>query len=213
MTAEGDLELLSAFLDEELSVEEMQKLRERLLSEPELRAAYDAMKADDEVLLEFASQIDTAPLPDETAGLIAVAVPVQQRAYGFFASAAAVLLLLGGYFFIQEQPIGYAWLDQLESGNVIETPEGNARVIATFLHADGRYCREAERADKRAVFCRTAGDWQLMVEARTNHTPSGTYAPAGNNGMNTVDAFVSEYMAGMVLTAEEERIVIENNWQ
>lgn len=213
MSTESDLEVLSAFLDEELSQAEMQKVRERLVSDPEFRAAYDALKTSDEALLGFAAQIDTTPLPADTSRLIAADEPPAQRAYGFFASAAAVVLLLGGYFVMQEQPAGYAWLDSLESGKVVDTPEGAAQVIASFRHADGRYCREAETAGRRGIFCRTAGNWQLMVETQTNHAPSGTYAPAGNNGVNNVDAYVSENMAGMVLTAEQERSAIDSHWQ
>jgi hypothetical protein len=213
MISEQDIEQISAYLDDELSSEEMQKVRQRLLQDPAFREEFDAMKGGDEMLVQFSGSIDTTPVPERVKQLLGKSEESGQHAYGFFASAAAVLLLIGGLFVLQERPAPYAWLDSLESGKAFESANGTVEVIATFNHKDGRVCREAKTNGKRAVFCRTSDDWQMVLEVAASDAPNGTYQPAGVSNIHDIDRFVRENMQGLVLTLEEEQALMQNHWQ
>lgn len=219
--AEKDIELLSAYLDGELDAAQTKALKERMLAEPHLRRELEAMQSADEMLSAFAGQIDDRPLPEALDRIIGESEGtqgghVQQQAYGFFAAAAAVFLLVGGFFITQEQPEDFAWLDDLPSGKRLETENGYVEVIATFRQVDGSICREVISPTNQAVLCRSesevreGADWQIMLDVARSDVPAGSFQPAGAN--QAIDAYVSEHIDGAVLSAEEERQLIENNW-
>lgn len=72
-----DLELLSAYLDEELDPAETRALQQRLAQEPALQAQLDELKANDAALMDTFDAINQDPLPEGLANLLKEA-PVEE---------------------------------------------------------------------------------------------------------------------------------------
>ena len=88
---ERDLELLSQYMDGELSVEAAQDLRQRLIAEPQLRASLERMqKADQSVKQAF---IGTDAVPAGIAAMLAPAGSGHTRT-GWFRGAIAASLVV-----------------------------------------------------------------------------------------------------------------------
>ena len=97
---EQDYELLSQYIDGELAADQAQTLRHRLMSEPELRAAYDQLcSVNDEIREAFnAPGLDAVP-PRVSALLENCHAASQSRRAGWGFAVAASLLDATGLLF------------------------------------------------------------------------------------------------------------------
>ena len=70
MSTEQDIELLSQYIDSELSADQTQALRKRLLAEPELRASYDSLRAANEQLKAHFNTAAVTEIPANVSNLL-----------------------------------------------------------------------------------------------------------------------------------------------
>ncbi len=212
MTSDGDLMLLSAFVDGELDGDDLTRFRERLLKEPELRRELDAIRAADDLMKSYAGQIDEKPVPKEIQTLVRVGSG--RSAIKLSAIAAAVFLVaVGSFFMVPQSPIDYAAVDNLVSGQRLDTGDDYIEVIASFRQHDGGICRELVTTAVHQIVCRQDGRWRTEVEVSRQEMPSNSYQPAGAGDISVIDAYIDEHKAGLTIEAGEERQLIEKNWQ
>jgi len=93
------------------------------------------------------------------------------------------------------------------SGTRTAVEAGEIAMIASFVNADGDFCREFE-FDRRnsetivSVACRTDSGWQPRLAVVAAGTPDTGYAPASS--LETLDAYLGAIGAGAPLSLEEE---------
>lgn len=212
MISEEDLLLLSAFEDGELEGQQLLSLRRRLLREPELRRELDAIRSTDRKLRDYASGMDSTPVPASISRL--VRAPVSKSAVKLFAAAAAMFVMtIGTYFVIPtEKDTDYDILATIESGQTIDLGDSYIEVLASFQHIDGRYCREMINNESHWIVCLTDGSWTSVINATRLDLPEGVYQPAGGDSA-AIDSYVRDHMAGSVIERAQERRLMQNDWQ
>ncbi len=224
-----DYELLSQYIDGELAADQAQALRRRLLAEPELRAAYDSMRATDNRVRRAFEGAWTEQVPDKVSALLtrAPAASSQRRAAWGVAVAASVLATAGLL-------LNPEWRDTDAGDNALAavlegTPSGGSgwqlledgrqvRPVLSFAHVDGSWCREyllsQDGATYRGVACRTGGQWVTRnVDAQTQPGDATAYRPAGAGDADAVAAFISQNGAGIPLSRSEEADLIARQWR
>lgn len=98
-------------------------------------------------------------------------------------------------------------LDSLPSGERVAVDGGEVSAIASFLDADGAFCREFE-FDRAAlgtlvsVACRTDDGWQARFAVVAPGADETGYAPASS--LETLDAYLGAIGAGAPLTLDDE---------
>jgi anti-sigma factor RsiW len=106
-----------------------------------------------------------------------------------------------------EEPGIDAALGRLAAGERGAAGAGEVAIIASFLTADGAFCREFEYdapdgATLVSVACRADGGWQTQLAVVTGSTGAGGYAPASS--LETLDAYLTAIGAGAPMSAAEE---------
>lgn len=161
-----------------------------------------------------ANQPDTVDTPSP-----AVAAPANLNRRPLLAAASAAALALGLGWWWLHQPEGNltatetAALDMLPSGEAQPFDDsGDLVMIASFLTADGGFCREYEVVQPETVrvvlACEEEGGWQQRF-ASTTDTGDESYRPA--SGADTIDDALEAIGATGVMTPEEEAARLAQN--
>jgi hypothetical protein len=91
----------------------------------------------------------------------------------------------------------------------------------SFLHVDGRYCRQYELSFETgnglAAYACTAGDGRWHIEKEAEMTPVRTnepnaIRPAGESGVKIIDDAVGTVIRGDVLEPDRELALIHRGW-
>lgn len=193
-------EKLSAFLDRELSAEEMQAIREALATDPGLVDRLASLAAVDEQVRSQAEAIDSIPMPDSLTRLLEpdhadnVIRPSRwnrwvQPLREHVALAASIALVTGmavGYLGNEgissngDSAYPLAVLDSVSSGNEIHLEDGSLFVSRfTFLDQQDRYCRQfavrGEQGSTENIACRSgSGDGRREDRREGNWTLMAT---------------------------------------
>ncbi len=235
----SDDELLSAYLDGELSAEREAELERRLEAIPALALKLERLSEANAALRDAYAPVAEEPMPQRVLDAIrrkpgTVRLPL--------AVAASVTLAIGVMLGLLIAPQNDTPLTGLLTGNgdvargsglhdTLETwPSGNARAIGADLMAtpvlsfesrEGGYCREIEIAgadvSAAALACRSDGGWRvealgiLAVPAQGGGQPGGEFRPAGQ-ASSAIDAAIDERILGDPLDAAAEAELIESAW-
>jgi hypothetical protein len=225
---EQDYELLSQYIDGELAADQAQTLRHRLMSEPELRAAYDQLcSVNDEIRETFnAPGLDAVP-PRVSALLENGRAASQSRRAGWGFAVAASLLAATGLLLnpdwrqtdsdvqfasvLDSTPSGIAEWEMLEDGRQLKP-------VLSFAHVDGSWCREfllnEDGATYRGIACRSDQNWVTTVLDAQDAPGSATeYRPAGAGDSDKVATFIADNASGIALSRTEESDLIARRWQ
>lgn len=184
----NDLEMLSAYLDNELNEGQRTALEQRLELEPELQQQLACLKQSDAMARSYFSEINSQPLPLNIEAMILNARAGDQNtqakptariltwpkfkapSWGL-ASAASVLLAVG--FWMNQSPsvsdIDSKLLSALEtvpSGTFIDiNAELKIEIIASYQDHQGVVCRylleHSPQNSNPAMACFVQGRWQL----------------------------------------------------
>lgn len=221
-------DLLSAYLDGALPVDETTAVEAALEAEPALRARLQRLAGVDAALRGAYGPIADDPLPERLvaaarAGRAPVAAlrskPSPRFAGWRPAAIAASAALLGGAVLGAALSGGGAQiadgatpsralaaaLSITESGGEMTDRALRVRPIMTFRATNGSVCREFLAATKgeaaRGVACREGGAWRVAVLAA--EAPADGYQPAsGEDG--PVAAYVEAVIDGAPLLGEDE---------
>ena len=241
MMNDSDMDMLSRYIDGELSVDERESFEKRLIAEPALRAAFEqAQKLDAKLKTTFHAR-GTDSVPPRIAAMLGatsgnvVAFPSRPRKRVQFAIAASVAAVCGVLITqnMQNSAPGLPELlqeDLLLSQALESTPSmatgwetladgRQLRPVLTFPSTAGSWCREyllsTADNDWRGVACRDAeGAW--ITEALGSESflnPGDAYRPAGAGDSDQIATFIGENAADIALSRGQEADVIANNWQ
>jgi hypothetical protein len=209
-------EVLSAYLDNELSVDQRSAVELRLKSDSVARARLEEMGAVDVALRQS--------LPAETSRvdrLIAV-TQTQRRSLApqvFAIAAAAVFGLFLGRFAMSDSSDAFAInreqalvLETRVSGERVSTRDGAVEVVLTLQSDAGDLCRQFRVSPENVdvLACRNGEAGWIMVAAQPAPTESA-YIPAG--GASPIDAAMDRLGPAEALDAERERALISNEWR
>lgn len=207
-------EVLSAYLDDELSVGQRSAVELRLKSDSAARARLEDMGAVD-VALRQAFPAEKSHMDR----LVAVTQAKTQAPRVFAIAAAAVLGLFLGRFAMNDSRDAFAIsreqalvLDTRVSGERFSTREGAVEVVLTFQSDAGDLCRQFRLSPESVdVFaCRNSEAGWYMVAAQP--APIGSaYIPAGAS--SPIDAAISQLGPGEALDVEQERALINSEWR
>lgn len=84
------------------------------------------------------------------------------------------------------------------------------QIVGSFRDGNGRFCREfevgsGEKNRSLAVACQADGQWTVEVALKT--TRGDLYKPASSTSV--IDNYLEEIGAGAVMSASEERTLLE----
>jgi hypothetical protein len=238
---EQDHQLLSRYIDGELSLIERRAVEKRLDSEPALQAQLDKLEQvqallgnafpvapQDKRLDEIASLLETpqstvVPFP----GQREKQAPRRQRQFAMAASLAAaigVVALQGVQTGVQGLSVAQFLESTPSSGDNWTTLEdGNeARALLSFQNNEGGWCREyisrgvgnSAGNSLHAVACRENQEWIVKVASETGLLGnSELYQPASAADTDTVAHFIDREARDIPLDATTEQRLIESDWQ
>ena len=230
-------EMLSAFLDAQLSPAQMDIVRQQLLEDEQLTERLADLAMVDTLVQQHYAQIDQRPLPDALLQLLddtadrssaqIIQFPWWQRAQQQLqrhAAAVACIALFAGYGVSQlslQPPVTLAALDQQVLQLLNTVPSGSAYSVAqqqltprlSFINQQGDFCRQfaLQSASEQAehIACRIQGKWQLKATLATERSShTGQYQTA--SGGSALDDILDSLMAGPALSvAAEQQYLIE----
>ncbi|MDX5329287.1 MAG: hypothetical protein LPK06_10945 [Marinobacter sp.] len=230
-------EVLSAFLDNELSEPEMNAVRDQIALDPALADRLAELASVDAELQRHYGAIDQQPMPDGVTRLLAqaapenrpdnvVAFPWWRRLKEHSGKAVAAAVVAG---FAMTQWLGSpavddpAWpsiaqaLEQQPSGQAYEVgSDTTVMPRLTFRSQAGDWCRQfrvntATRALEQ-IACRDGmGDWNIVAEAEVPLTPESSGYQTASGGQ-VMDDELDRLMAGQPLARDEEADVMRGLW-
>lgn len=230
-----DDEILSAFIDGELAVDQLTSTRARLLAEPRLRARYDRLKCVDERLRGALHAAGGDSVPEHIRQLLTPeeaetgSLATMRRAGWGLAIAATILAVSG-------QLLNPQWRNaddnrDAEIASILEMtpsrgsgweslPGGDTlRPVLSFRSNSGTWCREyLLRADDgawRGVACREDRVWRTRVisDVGEREFAEDRYRPAGAGDSDSITTFIDRHAADVPLSAREEAALIDSEWR
>jgi hypothetical protein len=229
-----DDQTLSAFLDNELSAQEMERVRSAIAQNEDLAIRLAELSEVDLLVKQHAEQIDAMPLSkplektlgkqtNDTVVSLSKWQKIKQASRKQLAVAAgiAVLFTVGVASLTQqqqlniEQPIANA-LEQQLSGD--KTNIDSARSLTaqlSFINSTGDFCRQytlyQQQTQQSHIACKEHGTWQLKVSTEQKPYDQQTYSLASNT--SALDTFIDNTIKGQPLDRTLEQQARENKWQ
>ena len=233
---EQDYELLSQYIDGELSDAAALDLRKRLLAEPELRAAYERLRSVDARLRAAFNTAEAEAVPERISAMLRnaptreEALPGRRRAHWGLAVAASLvaataLLLTPDWRQAPDPAGGNELLAELLENTPSRSqgwdplPDGReVRPLLSFRSTAGQWCREylLQDADAtlRGVACREQGAWHTEALAAETFVDQGSeYRPAGATQADDVNAWIDANAEDIPLSPDQEAALIARDWQ
>ena len=98
-------------------------------------------------------------------------------------------------------------LETQPSGQRLSMSDGEIALIASFMNADGEFCREFEVEDLNSetvvsVACRMEAEWQPRFSLMASGSSDNDYAPASS--LETLDAYLNAIGASAPLSLQDE---------
>lgn len=216
-------EQLSAFLDAELSLAEMEQVRQALASQPELADRLAQLAEVDSRVQQFAATIGQQELSPALAERLrsfesAKVLPFQRRPLTWLAAAASVTALA---FLVQfgsagsgtdPWPLVQQGLEQSASGQQLSLADGQKlEVQFSFLAQNGHYCRvyqlSSDSTVQQQLACRDQ-QWTL-IHSESRAQQQG-YQTASHS--DSFDAVLDKQMSGTALSPQQERQLLQQGW-
>lgn len=230
-------ETLMAFVDGELSPEEMSRVEAALRQQPALEAKVEQQRALRRELHASFESIMNAPLPDALRqsvmnapvslqwrfghalrglfaprALIWTAVPAAALAcgvvVGVMLDGGSSLMGTRGNALVARGSLASALNQQLASTQTGQGPQ----IGISFRDKSGHYCRTFNASDLAGIACRDAGDWNIAAISQSPKEPSGAYATAGSAMPDLVRNAVQGMIAGSPLDAADEKQARDQGW-
>jgi hypothetical protein len=236
---EQDYQLLSQYLDQELSESQTHALTQRLAAEPQLRDTLKRLQQVDSTLKSTFSGPEVEAVPPAIEAMVAgtqpriIPLPHKRTANWGFAVAASLLVATSALLVTQWQqspapdstPLAVNALPRAleqsrSSGNEWEVlPDGSQfRAVLSFRSNAGQWCREywlaGSQGNQHGVACRNGGSWVTKVQVTAQlGGGSGEYRPAGAGDSDQVAEFMASYAADIAVSMAEEAELIARQWQ
>lgn len=225
-------EELAAFADGELDEPRRAEVAEAVAADPALAADVGRHRAlRDKLTAHFAPVLDQ-PVPESLSALLGgaearvadLAAARQRKAargvprWSWIAVPALAASLALAVFLPRGSsvPEGYAGpqLAAVLDDQLVATQASDApmRVLLSFRHAGGQYCRAFSGEARSGIACKDATGWQLEASAPGGGAQQGDYRMAGSSSA-AIMARAQEMATGPALSAEEERAAKARRWR
>lgn len=228
---EQDFELLSQYLDGELSQQEALQVKQRLLSEPALNKQFRELKAFQENVRNVIPGFESEPMGDKLTSLLALDgdeskenesnTKVQSWAansgwkYNFSLAASIMLVAVMGIFVLNssdESQTGLKFQDSLfsslKSNESWSSNDGlELMIVQSYLDETDALCREYFAKDaehsEHGISCFDNGSWDKQVFELKFNQSSAHYVTASASDESGVEAFLKSKTL-TTLSSEEE---------
>jgi hypothetical protein len=230
---EQDYELLSQYLDQELSPADANQLEQRLVAETALQAKLAELQTLQYQLQDTYSNAAAGPVPSDISALLQdsppriVQLPHRRVAnWGFALAASLVVAVAATQLAQQSQQPGIDTLLSVALDNNPSRGSGwetladgrNVRPVLSFQDTSGAWCREYLLTDKgtdwHGVACRDGDAWTTTVVASTElGDSSAAYRPAGASDSDTIADFIGLNATDIPLDARQEAELIARGWE
>lgn len=231
-------EKLSAFLDTELSPNDMEAIREALEVDDDLVMRLAELSQVDQWVVENAQQIDSTPVPIKLTQLAQqidtgkspnnvvqlsnwkLAKAKINTPMSLAASVVlAVTVGIATMTYQGERTISNEIVNILDSSISGETSltAGNAQVTAqlSFANQDGNLCRQylliKDQANLTNIACKENNNWHLHASIQTNDLNTQSYQTASKD--QNLEQVIDGMIAGAPLNREQEQSAILKQWQ
>lgn len=216
MLSEQDSELISKSLDGQLSAQQDKAFKQRLLQEPLLNQQYQQLKANDEKLKAAFASMDEKPLPAELDELLKAESPAKFNVRYLAVAASLLAVSFISYYGFEQTPNSNmhpalaSALDTTPSMTPSNLDDDTQFIVnQTFLHRDGRLCREFLKQDKksktRGVACKKKNKWRKVVEETSILEGDQHYVTASDESQSQVSDFINQNLKGEPLSTSEEK--------
>lgn len=234
-------EILMAYVDGELLVEEMHRVDAELARNPELRSYVDRQMALRGALRKAFTTVLDEPLPERLTAAVVKPASLRWRLReairGFaarrfvvqsgipVAAALACGLVIGVLLtrpdganigsadgnLVAKGALAEALSQQLASQSVASA---HAKVFVSFRDKSGHYCRTFEAGSESGVACHESGNWQIAALARFEGEAgsASAYQPAASAMPDFVRKAVADMISGAPLDAAAEREARDRGW-
>jgi hypothetical protein len=231
-------EQLSAFLDAELSPNDMEAIRQALEVDDDLVMRLAELSQVDQWVVENAQQIDLIPVPIKLTQLAQQIDKGQspnnvvqlsrwklakKRINTPISLAASVVLAvtvgIATITYQGEQTISNEIVSILDSSisGEISFAADNTRVKAqlSFANQDGNLCRQylliKDQANSTNIACKENNNWHLRASIQTNDLNIQSYRTASKD--QNLEQVIDGMIAGAPLNREQEQSAILKQWQ
>ena len=223
----SDSEIISAFLDNELSELEVANFKKRQQEDVLFANEFAEYSENDLALKQHVSLIDNVPVPESIMNLLTE--PEQDkvasnsnvfqlagRTHPKWLSIAASFLIIAflapvfWYSSNQDSPSLAYILSSEVSGQTIAL-DGNARValVMSFKDRQGNFCREyrlsQSTGSEQTVACNINGKWETQVSDRIQAAVSQAYQTASSASSAEIERWLDENMVDIPFSTQMER--------
>jgi hypothetical protein len=226
----SDIEIISAFLDNELSEAERSHFEERLITDEAFAQAFAAHSENEQALQQAFSAINETPIPDSILNLLRESEKEMPASKGkvvelnnwrgskwlpIAASFLIVALALPAWLTMNEQdgPKVASVLDSELSGQTIEIDASTSlALVMSFSDKQGHFCREylflQSSITEQRVACKIDDVWHTKVSDMIDAVGGNNYQVASGEGANKIEMWLDLNMLGIPLStsAEEENL-------
>jgi hypothetical protein len=231
-------EKLSAFLDAELSPNDMETIREALEVDDDLVMRLAELSQVDQWVVENAQQIDLTPVPIRLTQLAQqidngqssnnvvqlsnwklAKIKINTRMSLAASVVLAVTVGIATMTYQGEQTISNEIVSILDSSISGETrlTTDNTRVKAqlSFANHDGGLCRQylliKDQANSTNIACKENNNWYIHTSIQTNDLNTQSYQTASKD--QRLEQVIDGMIAGAPLNREQEQNAILQQWQ
>lgn len=223
----SDTEMISAFLDDELSEEERRDVKERLVKDEAFAKCFAEFNAGDQALKQTFSVIDDTPIPDSILSLLRESekkVPVntnnvlsfkrwQQAKWLPIAASFLIIVLALPVLLTMNQPSGLtvaSVLDTQVSGQIIEiSASTEVELLMSFNDNQGNFCREyvfsQSAQTEQRIACKVDGVWQTQISDSVVGVSGNNYQAASAGGSDKIEGWLDANMVGIPFSTKMEQ--------
>ncbi len=229
----SDIEMLSAYLDNELEDAERQNFEERLAKDKDLADAFAKYSSNDQSYKHAFTAIDETPIPNSILSLLAesekeISADSQKNivelknwhASKWMPIAASLLIFavsLPLFFKMSEldSPTLATVLNSQSSGQTIELDGSiTLNLVMSFNDQQGHFCREyiftQPNNSEQRVACKIDGMWQTQVIGKLEMVNGNHYQAAGSAGSEQIESWLDANMSGIPFGLETEQEILES---
>lgn len=223
----SDSELISAFLDNELSELELASFKKRLQEDVRFADDFTQYSENDLALKLQASVIDGTPVPESIMNLLAESEQKTQTSDSNIVQLASwkhpKWLSIAASFLIVTLVTPMLWyantqndqslasvLSSEVSGQTVTLEAGKiVALVMSFKDRQGNFCREyrLSQADgsEQTIACNIDGTWQTQISDAILLDNRQAYQTASSSSSEKIEAWLDENMADIALSIEIER--------
>jgi len=228
---QSDTELISAFLDGELSDNERKQFEQRLSEDQDFATNFANFSENDQALLAAYSKIDDTPIPSAILDILAEPaqsndVPQnnerqdnvvelsswrQSKWLAVAASFLVIALALPLLMTKNEQSLADVLDSEVSGQTVVINSSTSVELVMSFSDSQGQFCREyvtteAAKKMQHQIACKLNGRWQTQVSEAYTPSNSANYRAASELSSAKIEAWLDANMSGIPMSQENERL-------